>query len=56
VTRECYNPDREKLELRKFTLEFDKERYKYGHPNNDPDLAEYCIKEMDMPFIKTIDP
>jgi hypothetical protein len=51
VTRECYNTDADKLELRKFRLQFDEKMNKYASPNGDPILDNYCEKELGMPAL-----
>ena len=53
VTRKCDNRDENhpRLQTRTFTIKFDEKNFKYGPPNNDPELMDFCSeKELSLPF------
>lgn len=50
VTRSCYNEALGDNQTRHFRLTFDAARFRYGPPDNDPELAEFCsAKELSLP-------
>lgn len=50
VTRTCYNEDLGESQLRRFSLKFQALLFRYGPPENDPELAEFCTaKELSLP-------
>lgn len=50
VTRSCYNEALGDNQTRRFRLTFDAARFRYGPPDNDPELAEFCsAKELSLP-------
>jgi hypothetical protein len=51
VTRKCRDKNTSKVQVRSFTILFDKNQFEYGPPNGDLELLVPCSpKEMSMPF------
>ncbi|MFD0739832.1 hypothetical protein ACFQZQ_11115 [Lysobacter koreensis] len=50
VARTCFNDALGETQTRQFRLSFDPAQFRYGPPDDDPELAEFCsAKEVALP-------